>query len=66
MKIECTVDELKEMLKETPSEGTLDVGKSSVEIIKEALNQALHQELSIQIDTESPSLIELINSLKKK
>jgi len=63
MKIECTVEELKEMLKEKTS----DAGTSNAkEIMKEALNQVLRQDLLIQIDTKAPSLIELKESLKKK
>lgn len=67
MKIEISVEEIKGLMEiKTPSAGTLDVDKKPIETMKEALNQALRQDLSIRIDTKAPSLIELTELLKKK
>ena len=71
MKIECTVNELKELIKETTSNaGTFDVEKTPIETMKEALKEVLNQEhdqdLLIHIDSKSPSLIALKELLKKK
>lgn len=66
MKIECTVEEFKTLMnKETSNAGTSDVNKVKKTIL-EVLNQEFGQNLLIHIDSKSPSLIALKESLKKK